>query len=47
MSIFMCEGENKEQDQKQNMLKEHLDLVRKTKSHLSEKSQEPLDTDLF
>lgn len=39
MSIFICEGEDKDQDQKQSMLKQHLDLVRKNKSHLSEESE--------
>lgn len=39
MSSFVCEEEDKEQDQKQSILKQHLDLVRKTNSHLSEKSK--------
>lgn len=37
MSIFIFEGEVKEEDQKQSILKQHLGLVRKTNSCLSEK----------
>lgn len=34
--LFICEGEDKEDDQKQSILKPHLDLVRKTTFHLLE-----------
>lgn len=47
MSTFMCEGENKEQDEKQSMLKQHLDVVRKNKTSSFRKVQELLDADLF
>lgn len=39
VSGFICEEEDKEQDQKQSVLKPHLDFIRKTNSHLSEKSK--------
>lgn len=47
MSISMCEGENKERDEKQSMLKQHLGLLRKNKISSFWKVQELLDTDFF